>query len=55
MNPVKVGELALKAGVKKILLTHMYPQALESDPVDSCREIFSGPVEIARQGAVYEI
>jgi len=47
LNPMTSGQIAEKARVKKLLLTHLYP-VMENYPiVDKCKKYFSGEVEIA--------
>ena len=55
LTPAEAAEHALRANVKHVLLTHV------SDELDelwvrkcACR-VFSGPVSVAREGAVYEM
>ena len=55
LTPEEAAEHALRADVKRVLLTHV------SDELDelwvrkcACRA-FAGPVEVAREGAVYEM
>jgi len=47
LNPMTSGQIAEKARVKKLVLTHLYP-VMENYPiVDKCKKYFSGEVEVA--------
>ncbi len=52
----EAGEHARKAGVHRLLLTHLVA-AWGSDAVarDAAAAVFDGPVEVVRQGAAYQI
>jgi ribonuclease BN (tRNA processing enzyme) len=43
----EVGRIAAQAQCKRVLLTHLYPEALRADVVRQCREHFSGDIELA--------
>jgi ribonuclease BN (tRNA processing enzyme) len=49
LTPGLAGKIAARAGVKKLVLTHMYPEALESDPLKSASSEFSGQIIIAQE------
>jgi ribonuclease BN (tRNA processing enzyme) len=44
MTPQEAGDVAEQAGVKKLVLTHLYPDSDESDVVSMAKEKFSGDV-----------
>ncbi len=48
----QAGEVAKEAGVKRLLLTHIWPLYDEMTLLEECREVFPG-AEIVRQGATY--
>lgn len=48
LTPGEVGKIAAQAKCKRVLLTHLYPQALRADIVSQCREYFSGEIELSR-------
>lgn len=50
----QAGEAALMAGVKKLLLTHLWPLYDERVLLEECREVFPG-AEIAQEGATYQV
>ena len=55
LNGREAGEAAVRAGVERLLLTHIPPW---TDPQINARDakaVFRGPVEIARAGAVHEV
>jgi ribonuclease BN (tRNA processing enzyme) len=52
----EAGEVATKAGVGQLLLTHLVPAwGSEADTLDAASAAFSGPLEIVRPGSRYEI
>jgi ribonuclease BN (tRNA processing enzyme) len=52
----EAGEIATKAGVGKLLLTHLVTAwGSESETHDAAAAMFAGPVEIARPGARYDV
>lgn len=48
MGVTGCGEVAKRANVKKLVLSHMYPACDGHDLVKECREIFDGEVVIAK-------
>lgn len=50
-----VGRIAQKARVKRLVLTHLYPPALEADVVAQAQAEFGGMVVLARDGLELEI
>lgn len=51
----QVGELATSAGVKKLLLTHIWPEYDLDEVLDETKSSFLGDVEIASELKTYEI
>jgi ribonuclease BN (tRNA processing enzyme) len=52
----EAGEVATKAGARRLLLTHLVQAwGSESETLATASEAFSGPVEIVRPGARYEV
>ncbi|MGX6602105.1 MBL fold metallo-hydrolase [Micromonosporaceae bacterium Da 78-11] len=52
----EAGEAATKAGVSRLLLTHLVPAwASEASIVDGAVAAFTGPVEVVRPGARYDL
>ncbi len=47
LTPGEAGEVAAAAQVKKLVLTHFYPECEEADILGQCRETFSGEVILA--------
>lgn len=43
----EVGRLAAQAQCKRVLLSHLYPDALQAGVVGQCREHFSGGIELS--------
>lgn len=55
LNGFQAGEMARQAGVSRLVLTHLFPGV---DPEAQRREAeagFGGPVEVAREGATYDV
>lgn len=52
LGPTKAGRIAARAGVKKLLLTHLYPPCDEIDVVSRCRREFRGEVVKGEDGMV---
>ena len=48
LTPSLAGELADKAGVKELVLTHFYPETQSADIEAECRKTYSGPLALAR-------
>jgi ribonuclease BN (tRNA processing enzyme) len=54
LTPEEAGEHASKAGVKRVLLTHVSDE-LDALWVKKCaRRAFNGPIDVACEGAVFE-
>jgi ribonuclease BN (tRNA processing enzyme) len=52
----EAGEIATKAGVRRLLLTHLVTAwGSEAETLESAVTSFQGPVEIVRPGARYEV
>ncbi len=54
LTPSLAGELAARAGVKKLVLTHFYPEAERADIEAECRKSYRGPLVLARDLLVIE-
>lgn len=48
MTPELCGRVAAKASVKRLILTHLYPEAEKIGAVGICKKYFKGKVELAR-------
>lgn len=55
MTPGEAGEHARHAGAKKVVLTHISDELGDDWAKTEAEETFQGPVEIAREGASYEV
>lgn len=55
MESTQVGRLATQAQIGRVLLTHIYPLPESIDLVAEVAAEFSGPVELARDGGIYDI
>ena len=55
MTPAEVGEHARRAGARKVVLTHISDELDEEWALEQGRDTFGGSVEVAREGAVYEV
>ena len=47
LTPSMAGEIATRAGVHKLVLTHFYPDCEDVDITQECRKTYSGPLLIA--------
>lgn len=48
LTPTEAGRLAHLAGVKRLVLTHFYPEVLNTDIASRCRRVFQGELILAR-------
>jgi ribonuclease BN (tRNA processing enzyme) len=48
LTPSLAGKIAQSAGVKKLVLVHFYPEALQTDLAGSCRKTFEGEMILGR-------
>jgi ribonuclease BN (tRNA processing enzyme) len=55
MSAAEAGRLAAEAGVGRLVLTHISDELDLGFALDAARSAFSGPVEIAAEGASYEV
>ena len=47
LTPSMAGEMAARAGVGKLVLTHFYPDCDDVDIEQECRKTYSGPLLLA--------
>ena len=47
LTPSLAGEIAARAGVGKLILTHFYPECDQVDVEQECRKTYSGPLMLA--------
>jgi ribonuclease BN (tRNA processing enzyme) len=55
LSPSRAGAIARQSGVKRLLLTHMYPPCEESDVVKECQREFLGEIIRGEDGIVVEV
>jgi ribonuclease BN (tRNA processing enzyme) len=55
LTPAEAGEHARRAGAKRVVLTHISDELDADWARDQASETFGQPVEVAREGAVYEV
>ena len=55
LTPEEAGEHGLRAGAKRVVLTHVSDELDEDDARERATRAFGSPVDVAREGAVYEI
>ena len=48
LSPSLAGDIATRANVKKLVLTHFYPECDASDIFQQCRKTYDGPLILAR-------
>ncbi|CAB1066122.1 Ribonuclease Z (EC [Olavius sp. associated proteobacterium Delta 1] len=47
LTPSMAGEMATRAGVHRLVLTHFYPDCQNADITQECRKTYSGPLLLA--------
>jgi ribonuclease BN (tRNA processing enzyme) len=55
LTPEEAGEHAKRAGVKRVVITHISDELGDDWAREEAERGYGGPVEVAREGAVYEI
>jgi len=55
LTPAEAGEHAKRAGAQRLVLTHISDELDESGARSEAESGFGGPVQVAREGAVYEV
>jgi ribonuclease BN (tRNA processing enzyme) len=55
MTPAEAGDHARRAGARRVVLTHISDELDEGWALEQGREAFGDAIEVAREGAVYEI
>ena len=55
LTPERAGELAHRARVKRLVLTHFYPPVETTDPARGARKRFTGPISVASDGDRFTI
>lgn len=55
LTSAEAGEHAARAGVEALVLTHISDELDEAAAQQDAAEAFGGPVQVAREGAVYEL
>ena len=55
LTPSLAGRIATEAGVKKLLLTHFYPECESADMEAQCRKTYNGPLIIASDLMVVDV
>ncbi len=48
LTPALAGEIAARAGVRRLMLTHFYPACDQADIEGECRRTYAGPLILAR-------
>ncbi len=55
LSPRKCGQIATQANVKKLVLSHIYPQTESFPLVDECKQHFAGDVALGFDGMIIEV
>jgi ribonuclease BN (tRNA processing enzyme) len=55
MTPAEAGEHARQAGAGRVVLTHISDELDQEWALEQGEDTFGGAVDIAREGAVYEV
>ena len=48
LTPSRAGEIATRSNVRKLVLTHFYPECETADIEEECRKTYSGPLVLAQ-------
>ena len=48
LTPSQAGEIASMAGAKHLVLTHFYPEILDTDIERQCRKTYQGKLTLAK-------
>ncbi|MBI9077252.1 MAG: MBL fold metallo-hydrolase [Desulfatibacillum sp.] len=48
LTPSRAGDIAARAGVKRLVLTHFYPECDKTDVAAQCRTTWDGPLDLAQ-------
>jgi ribonuclease BN (tRNA processing enzyme) len=55
LTPSLAGKIATEAGVKKLLLTHFYPECESVDIEAQCRKTYNGPLILASDLMIVDV
>ena len=55
LTPSQAGQLAARAGVKRLILTHRYPEVNEDYARNSAAKFFKGEIDIAADGKLIKV
>ena len=55
LTPSLAGEIAEEAEVKKLVLTHFYPECEGTDLAEQCRKTYQGPLVLAEDFMEIEV
>lgn len=55
LTPRQAGELAARAGAKRLVLTHLYPPVEAVDLAGEIAAVYGGPVTVAQDGQRFEL
>ena len=55
LTPSAAGEIASRAGVSRLILTHFYPECDQVDIEKECRKTYAGPLDLAHDLMVSEL
>ena len=55
LTPSSVARIASEAGVRRVVLTHIYPAADELDLISEVSRGYAGEVTVAEDGSVFEV
>lgn len=55
LTPSAAGEMAARAGVEALVLTHFYPECEQADIKKECRKTYTGPLYLAQDLMVFDL
>ena len=55
LTPSRAGEIAARSNVRKLVLTHFYPECETADIEKECRKTYSGPLVLAQDLMTFQL
>jgi ribonuclease BN (tRNA processing enzyme) len=55
MTPAEAGDHARRAGARRVVITHISDELDEGWAREQASQAFGAPVDVAHEGAVYEV
>ena len=55
LTPSLAGDLAARANVRRLVLTHFYPECEKEDIIAQCRKTYAGPLVLAEDLMQFDV